>query len=70
MDENKVKQELAGIDDLLTKARFVEPVLNRIDHINLSKALKDIADALNEGFAAIKLLDEQKEIKKDSKPKV
>lgn len=60
MDEKQVKEQLAGIDDLLAKAVIVQPVLNRIDHINLTKAVKNIADALAEGFAAIKELSDLK----------
>lgn len=56
MEQKQVQEALARIDDILGKARIVNPVLNRQDHIQLTQDLQLVQRCCVEGLEAVKEL--------------
>ena len=57
LDKNKVQEALNRIDTLLSKARIVEPVLSRLDHIQLVQDIRLLNECCMEYF------DDEQEVK-------
>ena len=50
LNEKQVQEAIARVDGLLSKARFTEPILNRVDHITLVNDMKLIQHCCREYF--------------------
>lgn len=57
LDKNKVQEALNRIDSLLSKARIADPVLSRLDHIQLVQDMRLLNECCMEYF------DDEQELK-------